>query len=94
VKVSEQLKPIRLGANIATHSFLSRIASALQKKLAEEAGIEVVFIGKSTSKNEISATLTGQVIDLDEQKIDDVKKRVEAIMTNLKNPTNFVELLE
>lgn len=95
MKVSDQMKPMKSGVDLATHSFFTKIATALQKKIEDDTGIKVAFVGKSTGgKGKMSAALTGDFTDPDPEKVEEAQKRIEILMATIKNPKSLIGLIE
>lgn len=90
--LSEQTGVVNRGFENSTHSLFSIIAAALTKKIEEDTGMVVSFVGKTTTgKGSMSAVLVGEIRTDD---VDGVDAKVRNIMSELKNPSNLIELIK
>lgn len=95
MKVQEQTKQVKKGLDGSTHSFFTKLAQALQKKIADQTGIQVTFTGKvTTGRGKMEAVLSGQFSDPDPTNVEEAGRRLEEEMHRLKNPTNLIALLK
>lgn len=95
MKVSDQVKAVQLGFDAGTHSFFTKLATALQQRIATDTGVQVDLVGKSiVGKGGMSAALVGEFTDNDSEKVAEVGQRTRDLMAELKNPSSLVDLLK
>jgi hypothetical protein len=92
--MADQNKRVRAGFDLSTHTFFSRLADALKRKVEEDTGIKLMWAGKSVMKGKISGALTGQFQSMDQDEIERVQSQAQQLMADLQNPTNLVALIE
>ncbi len=92
MKVSDQVASARRGLDLGNHGFFSKIAAAIQTKIAADTGLSLQLVGKTTTATKISATLLGQSSDPD--LIPDLERKVRESMQDLKNPSALTGLLK
>lgn len=89
--IADQMKIVRLNRDTSDHRFFNLIAAAVKAKLEQQVpGLELHFGGKTINGTQVSAQLTGQMIDEDGS-VDD---KVRQVMDGLKNPSTLMSLLE
>lgn len=89
--VADQLKIVRMNRNTTDHRFFNVIAMAVKAKLEEQIpGLELHFGGKTISGSQVSAQLTGQIIDEE----GDIGDKIRQVMDGLKNPAMLMSLLK
>jgi hypothetical protein len=95
VKVSSQTKAIGGQFEISNHTLLNQLTTGLQERVSEIVPeLNIVPLGKKSSKGNISLTLMGQVVLEDETKVEDTGEKVRQLLDSLKNPSNLLSLLE
>jgi hypothetical protein len=95
MKAVEQVKTVIRGADNSSHSFFTMLATALQKKIQADTGMEVSFVGKVTSGHgEMKAVLTGEFHDPDQKKVEEAGRKIQKMMDEIKNPSALVSLIK
>jgi hypothetical protein len=90
VKVSDQLMVVRAQSDVMQHRLFNALAEAVKGKLEVAVpGLELTYGGKSTSRNQISATLTGNVADATGTAEDNIRQT----MALLQSPALLASLL-
>jgi len=88
--LADQFKIVRMNRNTSDHRFFNAIALAVKAKLEQQVpGLELHFGGKAVSGTQVSAQLTGQMIDED----GNIDEKVRQAMDGLKNPSMLMSLL-
>ena len=95
MKVVEQVKTVIRGADNSAHSFFTMLATALQKKIQEDTGVEISFVGKVASGHgEMKAALVGEFRDQDQAKVEEAGQKIQKIMGEIKNPSTLIGLIK
>ena len=91
VKVSEQTKVVRLNVAVSNHRFFNIVMEAVKQKIEDQVpGLDLRFGGKAISGSNISASLKGEMVDVD----GDADEKVRQTMDALKNPSSLMSLFE
>ena len=90
-KVTDQIKVVKSYRSVSHHKLFNALMMAIKRELEEQApGLELQFNGKAVSGATISAKLTGQVVDEN----DDVADKIRRTMDSLKNPSTLMSALK
>ena len=93
MKASEQFKLANNGFGVSNHTFINQIAAGIQKRLNNELGIKTK-LNKSHGNSTIEINITGVKVVKDNSEMLQTEKKAESLISNLKNPSNLLSLLD
>ena len=90
-KTPDQVKFVKSNVSVSNHRFFNNIMMAVKQQIVEQTpGLGLQYGGKVVSGTNVSASLTGEMIDVD----GDTDEKVRQTMDTLKNPSSLISLLE
>jgi len=93
-KVSEQLTRIKDGFDKSNHTFLTRLMSGLQKRIADTVPeLEVTPTGKQATVGHIRVNMIGSKVVEDETVLADNQRKIRQLMDIMKNPTAIIGII-
>lgn len=91
MKPQDQIRHIKHGFDISTHSFLKNIAESVAKKIFVDANIKLSLSDKTVkSGGKIEAMLTGFTTNADK----DLESNVKKSLSDIKSPAALINLLK
>jgi len=89
-KIPEQTKVVKSNVSVSHHRFFNAVMMAVKRKIEDQTGLELRYGGKEVSGSNISASLRGEMIDVE----GDLDDKVRQTMDTLKNPSLLMSSLE
>lgn len=93
MKLRDQCQSLRQRIDVSHHAFFNLIAQAIQRELNERAKLEMTLTSKTTAKQEIKASLVGQLTTLNQTEFESTERHVRDLITKLRNARALLDLM-